>query len=97
MAAREHELEPFVRDGVHIGLFVRGQGLQPREELGLPLEGSFTTDAIDCAVSGGREDPAARVRGLAVPPPALQCNRERVLEGVLGEVEIAENAREDRE
>ena len=97
MAAGEHQLEPFVRDGIHVGLFVRGQGLQPRQQLGLPLEGAFTSDAVDRAVAGCRQDPAAGIRRLAVALPPLERNRERVLERVLGEIEVAENAREDRE
>ncbi len=35
--------------------------------------------------------------GLTVAWPTLERDRERILEGVLGQVEIAEDAREDRE
>ena len=40
---------------------------------------------------------APGLRGSAVPRPALERGRERVLHGVLGELEVAEDADEDRD
>ena len=40
---------------------------------------------------------APGVAGSPVARPALECRRERVLHGVLGELEVAEDAREDRD
>jgi hypothetical protein len=56
---------------------------------------SVTPDAVDRPVARGRDDPRARVSGIAVARPALECRRERVLDGVLGELEVSERPRED--
>jgi hypothetical protein len=45
----------------------------------------------------GRDDPGAGIRRDAVAGPALRGDRERLLDGVLGEVEVAERADQDRD
>ena len=54
-------------------------------------------EPVDRAVARGRRDPRARVVGDPVPRPALQRDREGVLHGLLGEVEVAEHPDERRD
>ncbi len=96
VAAREDEREALVRDRAHVVL-LGGKLLQAADELGLLLEDLLAADPVDRAVARGRDDPRARVPRHAVARPALECRRERVLHGVLGELEVAEDAREDRD
>jgi hypothetical protein len=96
MAAGEDEREPLVGDRAHLVLLVGELG-EPGEELRLPLEGAVAADPVDRAVPCRRDDPRTGVPRRAVPRPALERRRERVLYGVLGEVEVAEDADEDRD
>src|SRR5262249_39647240 len=50
------------------------------------------TQAVDGPVARRGGQPGARVRGLAGTRPALGRDRERLLSGLLGEVEVAEEA-----
>jgi hypothetical protein len=43
-------------------------------------------------VAGGGHEPGTRVGGRAVSGPAIGGDRERVLGGLLGELEVAEEA-----
>ena len=52
----------------------------------------LAADAVDRAVARGGHEPRARVRGRALARPALRGDRERLLRGLLGEVEVAEEA-----
>jgi hypothetical protein len=72
----------------------RGQAL----ELG-PLRGQrpLAAHPVDGPVPGRRDDPGTWVRRDAVAGPALGGDRERLLDGVLGEVEVAERADQDRD
>jgi hypothetical protein len=47
---------------------------------------------VDGAVARGRHQPPARVRWDAVGRPPLGGDRKRLLNGFLGEVEVAEEA-----
>jgi hypothetical protein len=49
-------------------------------------------DAVDRPVARGCDEPRARVRRDAVAWPALGGNGERLLRGLLGEIEVAEEA-----
>ena len=95
VAAREDELEPLVREGrvVHRVLHRLGDLEQPRL-LGV---GAFAAEAVDGAVARRRHQPGAGARGHALARPALRRDRERLLRGLLGEVEVAEEADEGRE
>ena len=73
-----------------------GSSSQPADELRLPLEDLLAADAVDRAVARGRDDPGAGRPREPVARPALERRRERVLHRVLGELEVAEDAREDR-
>src|SRR5207244_6288280 len=77
------------------GLAVVVVGLQLREsleQLRLARERALPADAVDRAVARGRDQPGDRIVRRAVARPALECGRDRVLKGVLCELEVAEDA-----
>ncbi len=90
MAAGEDELEALVRDRrlVHLVLRPRGHVEQPR----LGGERPVPADAVDRAVPCGGGQPRPRALRRPVAGPALRGERERLLRGLLGEVEVAEEA-----
>jgi hypothetical protein len=90
VAAREDELEPLVRDRRLVHLVLRG--FLRVEQAGLRSERAIAADAVDRAVAGGGLEPGARVGRRPVAGPALGGDRERFLGGLLGEVEVAEEA-----
>ena len=91
----EHELEPLVgeRRRVHRD----PPALGALEQVGLRGERAIAPDAVDRPVPCGRHQPGARVGGYAVARPTLRGDRERLLRGFLGEVEVAEEADQGRE
>jgi hypothetical protein len=96
MTAGEDELEALVGEGrlvVHAVL----RHERRVQEAGLRSERLIAADAVDRAVARGGDQPARRVRGDAVARPALRRDRERLLRGLLGEIEVAEEADEGRE
>ena len=90
MAAGEDQLQPLVGKGrlLHLVLHCLGH----LQQTGLLREHAVAAQAVDRAVAGGDRQPGARVGRRAVPWPALGSGRERVLGGLLGEVEVAEEA-----
>jgi hypothetical protein len=62
------------------------------EEARFRRERSVTADAVDRAVPRRRHQPGARARGRPVAGPALGGDRECLLGGFFGEVEVAEEA-----
>ena len=62
------------------------------QQLRLVGERPLAADAVDRPVAGGGDQPGSRVRRRAVARPALGGDRERLLGGLLGEVEVAEEA-----
>src|SRR5439155_11714500 len=66
------------------------------EQAGLDREGALAADAVDRAVARGGHEPRAGVGGRPVARPALGGDRERLLGGFLGEVEVAEEADQRR-
>ena len=66
--------------------------MRPVEQAGLGGERAIAADAVDRAVAGGRDEPRARARRDAVAWPPLRGDRERLLRGLLGEIEVAEEA-----
>jgi hypothetical protein len=76
---------------------VRAQFLESREKLGLARKRALAPYAVDRAVAGGGDDPRARVVGRSIARPAFERGCERVLNCVLGELEVAENADQDRD
>ena len=89
MTAREDEAEALVGNR---GLVLHGLGLEAREQLRLALERPVAANPVDGPVSRHRHEPSGRICRHPVSRPALECGRDRILEGVLGEVEVAEDA-----
>jgi hypothetical protein len=90
VTAREDELEPLVGNRRLVQVVLRGFG--NLEEARLRDQRSLAPDPVDRAVPRGRDEPRSRVRRRAVARPALGGDRERLLRGFLGEVEVAEEA-----
>jgi hypothetical protein len=67
------------------------------EQARLRGERAVAANAIDRAVARGRHQPRARVGRHAALRPALGGDREGLLRGFLGEVEVAEEADQGRE
>ena len=90
VAAGEEQLEPLVgeRRLVHVVF----DGLVDPQQLRLLGQRPLAADAVDGAVARGHGEPGARVVGHAVARPALGGDRERLLGGFLGEIEVAEEA-----
>ncbi len=91
VAAREDELEPLVRDRgrlVHVVL----HGLGHVEQADLRGERAIAPDAVDRAVARGGHEPGTRVGRRPLAGPASRRDRERFLRGLLGEIEVAEEA-----
>ena len=94
VAAGEDQLEPFVGDDC---LLVVGELLGPCEQLRLARERLLAPDPVDRRVPGRRHDPGAGIARRSVARPALGRTDEGVLHRVLGEVEVTEDAAEDRD
>jgi hypothetical protein len=90
VAAREDELEPLVGEGrlVHVVLCGLGRVEQP----GLLRQRPLAAEVVDRAVARRRDQPRALVGGDPVRRPAGGGDRERLLRGLLGELEVAEDA-----
>jgi len=88
VAAREHEAEPLVGDR----LVVHRLRLDRNEQLRLPPQRRVAAQPVDRAIPRDRHEPCRRIRRHPVARPALERDRGGVLESVLGEVEVAEDA-----
>src|SRR5881397_209876 len=95
MTAGEDQFEPLVRKRVR--LLWLSHGCRRREQPRLGREGSIAPDAVDRAVPCRPREPRRGVLRGAVARPTLRGNRERLLGGFLGEVEVAEEADQPRE
>jgi hypothetical protein len=93
VTAREDELQPLVGecDVVHLDHLVLDR-LPHVEQAGLRGQRPVALDAVDGPVACGRDQPRGGVVGLAVARPAGGGDRERLLRGFLGELEVAEEA-----
>ena len=94
VAAREDQLEPLVGND---SLLVVGELLGPREQLRLACQRLLAADPVDRRVPGRRHDPGAGIARRSVARPAFGRADEGVLHRVLGEVEVTEDAAEDRD
>jgi hypothetical protein len=90
MAAGEDQLQPLVRKDPLLHLVLHRLGHV--EQACLLGERAIAAQSVDGAVAGGDRQPGAWVGRRAVPWPALGCDRERLLRGLLGEIEVAEEA-----
>ena len=91
VAAGEDQLEPLVGERASPSSS-SSTASRHLEQLRLGGERAVAADPVDRAVAGGGDQPGARVRRRAVAGPALGGGRERLLGGLLGEVEVAEEA-----
>jgi hypothetical protein len=104
MAAGENQPQSLVRVDVALSEFDIGRRPVPRLELGETLQRLAlarqvrrTADPVERLVAGDRRDPRAGVVGEPVPGPALERDRERLLDRVLGEVEVTERRDQRRD
>jgi hypothetical protein len=81
MAQREHQLEPLVRQRVRADM----QGSDPF---------AFGAPAVDGAAARRERDPGRGVGRDAVARPALERDDVRVLDRLLGAVEVPERSRQ---
>ena len=90
MAAGEDELQALVGDGgvVHLVLHRLGHCEQAR----LGQQRALAPQAVDGAVARRRGQPRSGVARGTLARPALGGDREGLLSGLLGEVEVAEGA-----
>ena len=88
VAAGEDQLEPLVLD--HGVVELVHDGLRHRQQVDLLGQGALPADPVDRPVAGRRHQPRARVGRHARHGPALRRDRERLLRGVLGLVEVTE-------
>ncbi len=101
VAGGEDQPQPVV--GELLGLdhgrlrLVGGWTFQRLDQPALLGESLLTAQAVDRAVSPDPDDPRGRVIGYAVRGPALQSPHERVLNRLLGKVEVAEDADQSRD
>jgi hypothetical protein len=95
MTTGEDELESLVGKDRLVHRVLHGQ--RNVEQAGLRRQRAVAADAIDGPVARRRDQPQARIRRDAVARPALGGDREGLLRGLLGEVEIAEEADERSE
>jgi hypothetical protein len=67
-------------------------GLGYLEQAGLLGEGAIPADPVDRPVASCGDQPRPRVVWCSLPGPALGGDRERLLSGLLGQLEAAEEA-----
>ena len=97
MAAGEDQPQPIVRDGAVVDLVLLAQGHERLELAHLVLEPAGPPDPVDGLVAGRGRDPRAGVARQPALRPHLERDQEGVLDGLLGEVEVAEDADERRD
>src|SRR5262249_8374827 len=90
MAAGEDQLEPLVCELRVVA--VRFHRLLDLQELRLRGERLLAPAAIDGSVARRRREPGAGVVRRTVSPPAVRGDRERLLSGLLGKIEVTEEA-----
>jgi hypothetical protein len=100
VADGEDQPQPLVGDRAHERLVLVLAAQRP--QLGLQRDppagpAALAPDPVDRPVARRGDDPRRRVRGRAVARPALQRDQERVLDRLLGAIEVAEDAREQRD
>jgi hypothetical protein len=107
MAAREDQAQSVVADG-HVRVAPSALRRLDAGELrldrrvacqftGLLPQPTASAQPVDGPVPRGRRDPGARVVRYTPNRPCLERGDERFLDGLLGEVEVAEDADERRD
>jgi hypothetical protein len=99
MAAREDQPQAVVGDPAHVDLLTaeRAERLERLELRGLLAQRPFAAQPVDRTVARRRRDPRAGVVGDAAARPRRECLRERLLDRVLGDLEVAEDADQRRD
>ena len=102
MTAGEDQPQPVVGDrrlGNLVDLVIAGdaQGLEALELRQLGVQGPRTPQSIDRPVASDTRDPGAGICGNAVPGPALERDDERLLDRLLGGVEVPEDPDQGRD
>jgi hypothetical protein len=100
VAAGEEQLEPLVGDCVvvvHALLQPFGSsegpcGLGRLQQPGLCSQDTLAAQPVDGAIAARGDQPGTRVVRRALPRPPLGGDRERFLSGILGTIEVAEEA-----
>ncbi len=97
VAAREDQPQPVVLDGAFVHRVPQGlKGRQPTEDLRLLGQPSLPAESIDGPVPSGGGDPGPRAVGDPIAGPPFQRHHEGLLDGLLGQVEVAEHPDERR-
>src|SRR5262252_2671263 len=95
MAAREDQAKLIIPDGE---LLRRLVVCTQQSRLEVPLTpGCLSAKPIDSAIPSGHDDPTLRAWREPSVWPELQRRRERVSDGIFGELDIAERSNEDRD
>ena len=106
VAAREDQAKAVVVDGhVVVGRDLHGvergqlrlDRCLARQRLGLVPEPTSAAQAVDRAVARGRRDPRPGIGRDAALRPRLERRDERVLDGFLGKIEVAQDTDEGRD
>ena len=93
MAAGEDQPQPVVAHRAHLLGRARRRARAASAACGVPVvAGRLPAEPVDGPVAGRGDDPAARVGRHAVDRPALDGDGERLLDRLLGEVDVAEDA-----
>jgi hypothetical protein len=90
VTAGEEQLQALIGDRRLIHLFLHCCGYV--EQLGLLDERAIPPDPVDSSIPGGCHQPGARVVRRPFARPALGGDRERLLSGLLGQLEAAQEA-----
>ena len=99
MTAREDQSETVVGDPAHVAFisFERLELGEPRERVGPLGERALASEAVDRAVASRRRDPRAGVPRHTATRPGAERLGERLLDGVLRQVEVAEDPDQGRD
>jgi hypothetical protein len=93
VAAGEDQAQAVVGHGALLGRLVAG--VQQRG-LGVPVgAGRLPPEAVDRPVAGGGDDPSRRARRQPAGRPPLERRGERVLDRLLGDLDVTEDADQD--
>jgi hypothetical protein len=91
MTAGEDQLESLVREDRRVHPAVL-RLIRHLEQAGLRRQRAVAADPVDRSVTPRPHEPGTRVGWNALARPALRRDREGLLRGFLGEVEVAEEA-----
>src|SRR6266702_5626831 len=100
MTASEHELEPFVGNRSLFHVLFSSLLLMLKQHLQHNLfacKRVFTAQAINGLVPGCSSYPRARIMGNAIDRPALKGHEQRILQGILGQLEISHSTNQSSE